>query len=410
MKLGVWKDGRRIATLSETRNRMSLTYASGAGQLGTPLISVSMPVSTAPYTDRVVRPYFNGLLPEGQSRLVIAYDFGIDATDDMKLLSELGRDCAGALVVLPDNEAPDGIESTEAPEQLDDDEIERRINALPSHPLGVTSKIRASLPGVQSKLLLTNVAGNWCTPDATHPSTHILKPGISELPHSVVNEAFCLTVAALAGLRAATTTVAQFHSTSVLVSERFDRQREDDGTIGRLHQEDACQALSILTRTPKQKYQSFGGPNLGAIARLLNQWGGDTRELLRQITFSVLVGNADHHGKNLSFLHSPDGVVDLAPVYDVMCTTYYDGSNDLRHVDTELGLHIGSRTDIFDVTVDDLVDEARGWGMRPGTALEIVTGLVERTGEAITQVMQTFELEVPDAIVQRVADRTLSFL
>jgi serine/threonine-protein kinase HipA len=410
MKLGVWKDGERIATLSETRNRMSLTYEPGAGRLGTPLISASMPVATAPYTDKVVRPYFNGLLPEGESRLIIAYDFGIDATDDMKLLGLLGRDCAGALVVLPDNETPDDIKSTDAMEQLDDDEIERRLKALPVHPLGVTGKIRASLPGVQSKLLLANVDGRWCSPDATHPSTHILKPGIPELPHSVVNEAFCLNVAALAGLRAAITTVARFQGTSVLVSERYDRHHEADATTSRIHQEDACQALSIITRTLKQKYQSFGGPTLGDVARLLDQWGGDKRELLRQITFSVLVGNADQHGKNLSFLHEPDGVVAVAPVYDAMCTTYYDGTNDLRHLETELGLYISRRTDILDVTADDLVAEARGWGIRPGAALDIVTEFVERTSHAITQVMQTLDLGVPDALVQRVADRTMSFL
>jgi serine/threonine-protein kinase HipA len=408
MKLGVWKDRSRIATLSETRRRMSLTYEAGAGRLGTPLISVSMPVATAAYTDKVVRPYFTGLLPEGQSRLMIAYDFGIDANDDMRLLAALGRDCAGALVVLPENETPDNMSSTEAVEQLDDDEIERRINALPVHPLGVTGKVRASLPGVQSKLLLAKVDGHWCSPDATHPSTHILKPGIADLPHSVVNEAFCLNVAALAGLRAAVTSVARFQGTTVLVSERYDRQHEADGTIGRVHQEDACQALSILTRTPQQKYQSFGGPKLGDVARVVDQWGGDTRELLRQITFSVLVGNADQHGKNLSLLHGPDGVV-LAPIYDVMCTTYYDGTNDLRHLDTELGLHIGGRTDIIDVTMDDLVDEARSWGMRPGQASDIVAELVERTGQAIEQATQTLNIRVPDVIVQRIADRTTDF-
>ena len=146
------------------------------------------------------------------------------------------------------------------------------------------------------------------------------------------------------------------------------------------------------------------------IARVLDQWGGDTRELLRQITFSVLVGNADQHGKNLSFLHGPDGAVALAPVYDAMCTTYYDGTNDLRHIETELGMYISGRTDILDVTVDDLVDEARGWGIRPGAALDIVTEFVERTGHAIEQVMQTLNLGVPEAIVQRVAGRTMSFL
>jgi serine/threonine-protein kinase HipA len=123
----------------------------------------------------------------------------------------------------------------------------------------------------------------------------------------------------------------------------------------------------------------------------------------------MLVGNADQHGKNLSFLRSPDGVV-LAPIYDVMCTTYYDGTNDLRPLDTALGLHIGGRTDILEVTADDLVNEATGWGLRRGAAGDIVTDVVQRTAQAVTEEGHTSDLEVPDAIVRRVADRTRRFL
>ena len=174
---------------------MTLEYARDVGQLGMPLISVAMPIASSAYTDKVVRPFFHGLLPEGQARLVIAYDFGLDATDDVGLLAALGRDCAGALVVLPDNETPNGGSARRPPEQLDEHEIELRLKALPVHPLGVTTSIRASLPGVQSKLLLSARDGQWCSPDTAHPSTHILKPGIAELADSVANEMFCMNVA-----------------------------------------------------------------------------------------------------------------------------------------------------------------------------------------------------------------------
>ena len=337
---------------------------------------------------------------------MIAHDFGLDSGDDMGLLGVLGRDCAGALAVLPPDERPARITSASW-ELLSDDEIERRVISLPVHPLGVTGKIRASLPGVQSKLLITRHDNQWSSPGAAHPSTHLLKPAIVGLGRSIENEAFCMNVAARAGLRAAVTSVGRFGATSVLISQRYDRYEDTDGSIGRLHQEDACQALSIVTLHPKQKYQSFGGPTLVGIADVLTQWGGSTEELLRQVAFSVLMGNADHHGKNVSFLHEAGGAVSLAPLYDVMCTTYYDGTDGLATVDTELGLHIGDRTDIRDVTADDFIEEAKRWGMRERMARETLAGLVERIPAAIDAAVNDVG-GVPDAIVARARARARS--
>ena len=408
-KLNVWMAGRHVATITESRRRMTLAYARDVGQFGMPLISVAMPIASTAYTDKVVRPYFHGLLPEGQARLIIAYDFGLDATDDAGLLEALGRDCAGALVILPDDETPSGVDTRQPLEQLDEHEIELRLKALPVHPLGVTTRIRASLPGVQSKLLLTARDGQWCSPDATHPSTHILKPGIAELADSVVNEVFCMNVATRSGLRAATTTTARFGETTILVSQRYDRREESDGVTARLHQEDACQALSIMTTHPREKYQSHGGPTLRRIADVLTQWRGSTTELLEQITFSTLVGNADLHGKNVSFLHYSDGTVGLTPMYDVMCTTHYDGTKGLAAVDTELGLFIGRQTDILRVGIDDVVDEATSWGMRASTARATITELIERVEAAIIQTRDDSEIDVPESIVDRITKRTRDF-
>ncbi len=52
MKLGVWNDGRRIATISETRNRMSLAYEPRAGRLGTPLVMQTLDLGVP---DAIVR-------------------------------------------------------------------------------------------------------------------------------------------------------------------------------------------------------------------------------------------------------------------------------------------------------------------------------------------------------------------
>ncbi len=407
--LQVWMHGQHIATINESRRRLTLTYRKGAAQLGVPLVSVAMPMSANSYPDKVVRPFFQGLLPEGEARQMIAYDFDLAANDDFGLLAQLGRDCAGALVILPVGEVPDDEPQQQPLEVLDDIEIAQRLRALPVHPLGVTGTIRASLPGVQPKLLLTRYHGMWCSPDAWHPSTHILKPSIIGLEHSVANEAFCMTLANGAGIAAAATSVADFDGVTVLVSERYDRQQRADGTTRRLHQEDTCQALSIMTRVTREKYEAFGGPNLRAIAKVLTQWGGSATDLLRQVTFSVLMGNADLHGKNLSFLHDGGGTVALAPIYDVMSTTYYDGQQGRRAVDTELGLFIADKTDILTVAIDDLIAEAGAWGVRSAAARDMVSSLAACVEAAIDDTVDQLGREVPVALVERVRERTTGF-
>ena len=405
--LHVWLDGTHIATLTEERGRMRLVHTRDARPSGAPLVSVAMPVGVARYTDALVRPFFQGLLPEGPARAMIAHDLGLAADDDFGLLAALGRDCAGALVVLPAGQAPPS-RPTSPPTVLDDAEIERRLRALPTDPLGVTDSVRASLPGVQPKLLLSRVGDAWCEPDLGRPSTHLLKPAIADLRRSVDNEAFCLALATRAGLHAATTTTARFGPLHVLVSERYDRFVDADATWCRLHQEDACQALSIPTGSPRMKYQAYGGPSLHAIAQLLRRWGADPRALLEVLTFHVLVGNADAHGKNISLLHAPDGHIALAPLYDVMCTAIYDGSDGGRKVDTSAAMTVNGRSDIRTFTVDDLVAEARRWQLRAGAARTVIERVVERVAAAIEPTLAELGLMVPDELVTYIADRVRS--
>jgi len=396
----------QVATVTELRGKMKLTYTPDVAPLGTPLISVTMPVSAADYHDKVVRPFFCGLLPEGPARQTIAYDFGVDANDDVGLLTALGRDCAGAFMVLPAGE-PTQV-APEPAVRLDVAEIERRLRSLPVYPLGVSDKVRASLPGVQPKLLLARRDGDWFSPGANQPSTHILKPAIPELSASVANEVYCMNLAARVGLDAARTSLERFGSVEVLVSERYDRRVLPGGTTVRVHQEDACQALSVLTRLPKHKYQAHGGPSLQAIARILTAWNGSVRDLLRYATFSVAVGNADLHGKNISMLHRPDGTVALAPIYDVMCTTHYDGAADSKAVDTELAMFIGAKTDILTVAFDDLVTEAKRWGMRPVTARSAIGETLERVLAEVDHARSEINIDVPAAIIDRIRTRAIS--
>ena len=382
--LDVWWEDTLVATVTQRRGAMRTTYTS----LSAPMLSVAMPVRSSAYPERISRPFFHGLLPEGDARRVIAYGLGLgnQGGDDISLLGAIGRDCAGALVIVPSGEAPPRP-GPGALQPLTDEEVARRIRALPDHPLGVDNRVRLSLPGVQNKLLLARSSGGrWQLPQDGAPSTHILKPEIRRLPGSVDNEVFCQTVAAHAGLDTAETTLMEIDDERVLVSTRFDRSF-DGHAVHRLHQEDACQALSVLTVHRDRKYQTDpkGQPSFRGIAGVLDRWAGrGAREaLFDYMAVNVIVGNADLHGKNISLLHR-DGEVSLAPAYDIMSTTALD-----QGLTTALGMYIGTTKSLVSVGADDLISEGTSWGLRRtrletrlGELIERLTGAVETAAEA----------------------------
>lgn len=408
MELEVWLNGIHVATVSQNRRQMTMVYTNEAQPVGAPLISMAMPVSARRYSNQKTRAFFRGLLPEGEVRRILAYDFGLDESDDMGLLAELGKDCAGALVVRPKGITPTTTSRTTRRDALEDAEIARLLHALPMHPFGVNAEIRVSLAGVQAKLLLTKLEdGSWVQPVDDVVSTHILKPAHHDLPNSVTNEAFCMELASRAGLKAARTTISFFAGIRVLISERYDRERVSGG-IRRIHQEDACQALSVMTIVPDQKYEEFGGPTLVEIAGLLDQWGEaqSKEELLRQVALHIIVGNTDAHGKNVSFLHKDDGVVDLAPLYDVMSTLYYSTTLG-RPMSSTLGLFVNGKRDINQVTIEDLLFEAKRWGVKYRAARSVLHQFLERLPEAIDHAAEEVS-DVPDALVDVVRKRILN--
>jgi len=96
-----------------------------------------MPTRAHAYTGDVLQAFFDGLLPEGEARRMIAYDFQLKDDDVFGLLRALGRDCAGALVVLLQGDTPhqDGW-----PEPITDVQAAERIRKLRVAPLGVDQR------------------------------------------------------------------------------------------------------------------------------------------------------------------------------------------------------------------------------------------------------------------------------
>lgn len=288
-------------------------------------ISHSLPLRADPYGKRQLRPFFAGLLPEESQRQRIAAYLGLAERDDFSMLEAIGGECAGALEIIPRGKSPHG--NTDALSPCDDHRLLEIVKSLPYRPmLAGESGLRLSLAGAQSKLPVVFRDGHFYLPENGTPSTHILKPELSEWFKGIVaNEHCCMTLASAIGIPAAETRIIDVGDIPCLLVTRYDRAVDPrSGVVRRIHQEDFCQALG---RPPEQKYQSDGGPLAREIVRLVRDgWSTtpakDVLAFVDLVVFNAIIGNADAHGKNYSMLY--DGRRRrLAPGYDLVSTVFW---------------------------------------------------------------------------------------
>lgn len=306
--------------------------------------------------------FFANLLPEGAIRRQVARQLGISAENTYALLEAIGGDCAGAVSVLPPDELPGERGHYRA---ISQEELARDLDALPVHPfLAGEEGVRLSLAGAQNKLPVFIENDNYYIPEGNLPSSHILKTAIEHLEDTVTNEAFCMNLARRVGLPVPEAGVVEIAGKRVYLVERYDRNRGADGGTVRLHQEDFCQALGI---PPELKYEKEGGPGFTDCFTLVGGWSVepalDSLSLLRWALFNFLIGNADAHAKNLSFLYQRNGVR-LAPFYDLLSTAVYE------RVNNKFAMKMGGQKDPRYLMADDLARFA----VEAGVGLRAVKG------------------------------------
>lgn len=323
--LEVWLGKAKAGALSQD-DAGALSFAYDPDYLRLPdqrAISFSMRLQEAPYADRVVRPFFSGLLPDEGARQRLAGALGISAGNAFGLLEVIGGECAGALSLYPADKTPPPNED-DSVEILSPSRLEEIIGKLRERPLLAGEEgVRLSLAGAQNKLAVCVEGKNISLAKGGRPTTHILKPFIEALEGTVENELFCLRLAARLKLPAPVVEMRHGGAIPFLLVERYDRVLHADGTITRLHQEDFCQALSV---PPELKYEEEGGPgterSLELIDRATARPAADRLNFIRALIFHYLVGNADAHAKNYALLYRGK-TPDLAPLYDVVCTAAY---------------------------------------------------------------------------------------
>lgn len=96
---------RNARMLREDENGFSFVYdPSYLQQPDAEPISLSMPLRKEPYEDKVLFPFFDGLIPEGWLLNIAERSWKINQRDRMSLLLACCKDCIGAVSVVPEEE------------------------------------------------------------------------------------------------------------------------------------------------------------------------------------------------------------------------------------------------------------------------------------------------------------------
>lgn len=398
--LDVLMDGIPVGVLAMTTGgSLSFAYADNYLSRSNPTpLSLSMPVRQQHYTNRVVLPFLQGLLPDNPLALEsMARAHQVSASSPFALLEYVGHDVAGALqIVRPGEESEDATADRTDITPLDNRqlaEILRNTIAVYDDGAPAHGTQRMSLAGAQAKLGVAVLPdGSWGMPSRGVPTTHIFKPqlaSVSAFPDSDIVELFCQNVVEEAGIPAAHTRLWQSPDGEIraIVSERYDRRRSDNGTYQRLHQEDLCQAMSVL---PSKKYQrNDGGPGLGQIGQLfttrisLSDSTVVARSFLTALTANAALLNTDAHAKNYSLMLSGTHT-SLAPMYDVLSIAAFlePGAHPL------FPMRLGKTYDLEQVFPETLIGEAKRLGISSDDATLIVEHTVSQLNMALDHTAQ----------------------
>lgn len=415
----MWANGLRVGRwLVPANGPMELHYDPTwvASKEARP-ISLSLPMNLdgLPLKGEKVGFFFDNLLPDSEAiRRRVRARFATPSGDAFDLLAAIGRDCVGALQLLPEGMAPVGVSKIDVT-PLSDAGVEKMLlggvaPALGPHATDDDEDFRISIAGAQEKTALTWHGKRWCKPHGATPTTHIFKLPLGlvgarkmDVSTSLENEWLCAQLLHGYGMPVASCEVKRFGATSALVVERFDRVLHRSGRYWlRLPQEDFCQA----TGTPSSsKYESDGGPGLIAIARVLA--GSEARDddlatLMRAQLLFWMLAAIDGHAKNFSIRLLPEGRYRLTPLYDVLSAWPVTGPrHDQQHV-KKLKLAMALRGKSKHYKVAEIQRRhfnltANACGLGPDME-GIITDVIARTPKVIEDVGASLPKGFPEAL------------
>lgn len=389
-------------------------------------LSLSLPlplVGNEPLKGDRVEHFFENLLPDsGAIRKRLAQRYSSGSEDTFDLLAAIGRDCVGAVQLLPVEEPPTGFDRIEGA-VLNDEAVAALLRStVLTAQFANRDKdqdFRISIAGAQEKTALLRHGDKWLRPVGATPTTHIIKLPLglvgnmqADMRTSVYNEWLCLKFMEALGFDVAKADIVTFADhTPVLAVERFDRKMHSSGTwILRLPQEDFCQALGV---GPAQKYEADGGPGVERLAQVLSgsqNARADLRTLLASQVAFWLLAATDGHAKNYSIRLQAGGTYSLTPLYDVLSAwpIIGKGKNQLAWRNAKLAMAVSNKNRHYALATImrrhfNATAMKCGWGE---SAEDIISELLNRVELAITgvtrQMPADFPLDVAESIFEGV--------
>jgi serine/threonine-protein kinase HipA len=405
--LDVYMHGIIAGTLERrSQAKLRFTYDENwAAEERLPL-SLSLPVRAEAYDNDECAPFFEGLLPEGDFLKAIARTLHVSVSNPFQLLTELGGECAGAISVAPPG-GPEPGRDPRPPRWLSGEELGALLADLPQRPLIAAidevedgGGFRLSLAGAQNKVGVLARGEEIGLSHGRPPTTDILKAPIPHVTESVVNEAFCMSLAAHVDLDVAAASPRLADSQEYLLVHRYDRGNE--APDGRIHQEDFCQALGLV---PAVKYEKEGGPTVTDCAELIRRHfsapARDITAFLDALLFNFAIANYDAHSKNYSLLLDGPGSIRLAPLYDLISTAVFQGT------DRKLAMRYGGENRPEYLRGRHLDRLARDLSVKPALVRRRAISMRERTEAAVDEARRSLPAEFQD---RPILDRVIAVL
>lgn len=278
---------------------------------------------------RSVRYFLQNLLPEGKGLDELLSSTTVSKNNTFGLIRLMGEETAGALSFRVAGQSEATTEFRVVTEQ----ELSDKLSANLAVGIPLTywdGRTRLSVAGVQEKLNFLEIDQQIGFGEGRLCSNKIFKFETGRVPCIAVNELFTMLLAGNAGLSVPPVALRTYANVRTLVIQRFDRiymnLPESEPAVMRRHVIDGCQATNL---PPSFKYErQFGDTGDGIYLRdgvsfeklfavkMVNPANYEM-QLIRWLTFNLLVGNYDAHGKNISFFVDKEGLA-LAPFYDLV--------------------------------------------------------------------------------------------
>ena len=334
-------------------------------------------------------PFFSNLLPEGGLRKSIAQRLKVHEDREFLLLSALGEDLPGAVILTP----------VDTP-----DHLQRHRRAAAAAPTAEDLReLKFSLGGMQMKFSMLRQGERFTVAGGKKLGNYIVKPPSRDFDALPMVEAATMETARAAGIDVpeiqllapgnidGLPDMAGFRPGEPFYAiRRFDRT-----TGGRVHVEDFAQVFNLRTQ------QKYGRVNYDMIGRTLLVYAGglpDLKEMSRRLVLNVLMGNGDAHIKNWALIYDNPLRPRLAPAYDLVSTVAYTthdtsvalnmaGVKLFRAITLDTFAELFSRIGIVDQVREEVLDEVKTIGRR---ILDVWRSQFQAAG-------------VPEQLIQRIA-------